>query len=1541
MASKMKKRLISLFTALTVAACALPAVTSAAAEKAPKYQDTARQMERLNRGLIAVRTPGAPRNGVEDGVYLSWRLLGDESLSNQAFDIYRDGKKIHTTGPHDATNYVDKGGNENNVYKVVKAGASEAMLNAEPGVKPFREWNHTADGSYAGNGTSEKNSFSWIDIPLVRPANVKNHGGGTSNYYAGANDASVGDLDGDGDYEIVLKWDPSDSKDSASSGYTGNVYIDAYEISEDNGGYMWRIDLGKNIRAGAHYTQFMVYDLDGDGKSEIAMKTAPGSIDGTGRYVTEVGDSDAIRNADNNAVYLSGKGIPTKGGEYLTIFDGETGAALYTTDYISRNAGDWGDSKYNRSERYLAAVAYLNGETPSLIMCRGYYARAMVRAYDWDGEKLTMLWEHNGDKKGANSLYGQGNHNLSVADVDNDGRDEIVYGSAILDDNGVAFANTNMGHGDAMHVSDFNNDGWQEVFSVKESSSGNDRKEDFRNANTGKVIYAIKGSGDNGRGLMTNADDSYADTHPNGLALGWSAAYGEAHDLKGNSVGPKPKTNSRTMTNFAVYWDGDLGRELLDDNQLAKYHISDSGSYTGRFYNGKNGYLPASSNNSTKQNPSLTVDLWGDWREEIIMPVGKNEGDTPYLRVMTSTLPTEYRLTTLMHDSQYRTAIAWQNVAYNQPPHPSYYIGSAALATDKNGNKLNYLAPETPFTRVRYTETVPVESITLADEKVTVRENDTYLLKATIYPENASTYSIVWNSSDENVAKVKGGLITGIAPGTATITATTRDGGFTASCQVTVIRVNVEGISLSEENISVKEGGYHWLTAAIYPEDATRKGIIWASSDESIATVDDGRVTGVSAGSCTVTATAVDGGYFAICRVTVLPVDDIDMLDSAVFEGSSGEGVTVFETDRTSAHMKLENAPENREFYRNFIPFYKDTATLSFTFNTGGKKNSSDAWNWDGREYTFGFDFVDTFGNSILNISQAYTSGAQPTMAMAHGVDAEEIKYAWAGSGNLDAGGTNPMNRSSTTWVVTLEFNYDEDICVATIENIQRDIAYTKTFPLEGKNFERLRYYATVDGNGPISVEPNLSNLSYTLSTAEKDASVTIMSVSENTAEARIIGGSDISEAQLIGELYDADGNLVETKEITTDLPAVREIEFEKNIGEHSMKLSLYSGDELLAEASLGVSGKPDIADVVATDQPEAAHPIEHAYDGNLSTYWTSQGTNSITFELEKDAIFTGAKAAFMKYEDDRTIPFRIYTSDDGANWRQVYAGSSVVGSGDFIDCVVSPVETAKFVKVECDGNTVSGWTSLAEVEIYSSVITENDKEEEKRPKALTIVSATATKEPEAANPKEHAYDGKMDTVWTSQGKQSITFDLDKVYMITDVSVAFMKYEDDRTIPFRVYISTDGKTENKIYDGSSVPRSGGFIDIEVSPSSEARYVRVECDGNTVSGWTSLAEVMIYGFEIEIPEPDDSEYAIYEVKVNGAVAEVTLHGRGEALLVGALYKADGALEEVKLVDIKELPAKAEITFSRDIDGYELRLLLWNSREGLAPLVPAKK
>ena len=687
-----------------------------------------RVMEKLDRGTVAVKK--------NDGVYLSWRLLGTESLTNQAFDIYRDSEKIYTTGEHDATCYTDSKGTADNKYTVVPKG--EAIDKTE------------AVDVWTTNTTYKGRSVAYKDIAFKVP-----DGGKTpkdEEYTYTANDMSVGDLDGDGEYEYIVKWDPSNSKDNSVKGYTGNVYLDAYEL---DGTLLWRIDLGVNIRAGAHYTQYMVYDFDGDGKSEVILKTAPGSKDGEGNYVSKAGKN--ITKGDDKKDYRNSSGLlmgKDGGPEYLTVFNGETGAAMQTVDFDPPRSiltsSEWGDSYANRSERYLAAVAYLDGVHPSVVMTRGYYTYVYAAAYTWDGTDLKEQWlstntptEENGgtgctvkyadgtSKNNTNkTLYAQGAHSVSVADVDNDGYDEIIFGSAVLDHDGTVLTYDGRGHGDAEHVSDFDNDGKQEIFMAHEAGKHNDKiipyAVDIKRYNGDIMLQAAQG--DIGRGIMDNVDDEYALSSGN-LSLFWSVAADGIYNQAGEKVGNIPNTNGSNMENFAVYWDGDLGRELLDGNKLVKYSIK---SGTERiYYDSKNSTLPGSINNSTKSNACLTADLFGDWREEIVLRYGDG------VRIYFSTIPTDYRLTTLMHDSQYRCAIAWQNVGYNQPPHTSYYIGSVALAKDSGGNTLNYLAPNTSFTEVTYPDTssiTPRPTIKTTPEPVSVSvtpDADTYLVDGT------------------------------------------------------------------------------------------------------------------------------------------------------------------------------------------------------------------------------------------------------------------------------------------------------------------------------------------------------------------------------------------------------------------------------------------------------------------------------------------------------------------------------------------------------------------------------------------------------------------------------------------------------------------------------------------------------------------------------------------------------------------------------------------------------------------------------------------
>lgn len=1099
----MKKKIVSAVLSTAMLTSAFAGISIANAEGwspntsgTPAYQQTARLMEKLNRGLVAVYTTPDSRNQTKQGVVLSWRLLGDEDLTNQAFKIYRDGVEIHTTGVHDATYYLDPSGKATNKYKVVRADATAAEIAAEPEVTPSTTW-VAAKGNEVGSGNSMPHSYTYVDIPISMPTDIA-HANTTalSNYSrddasGGANDASVGDLDGDGDYEIVLKWDPNDSRDSAGTTTTGHCVIDAYEIDPNNTGYKWRIDLGDNITAGAHYTQFMVYDYDGDGKSEVAMVTARGSysidIDGEKHYVTEVGDTDEIRNANNSAVELSkGKNI---GPEYITIFSGETGRPLRTTAGIplgSSNGSDWGDSKLNRSARYLAAVAYLDGVHPSYIAIRGMYNRSVLRAYNWDGQDFSLVWEHDsGKSKDPTKMYGQGNHNLSVADIDNDGKDEIVYGSACLDDDGVTvLGNTLLGHGDAMHTSDFNNDGVQEVFSVKEDSEGFKRGTDFRVAKTGEAIWSKSVKSDNGRGVMGNIDDAYAATHPDALALGWAAAHDKTFDFKGNEVAAKPASAGKgDFCNFLVYWDGDLASELLDANIIQKYDAAKG--WTKRFYGPSDGYtLSGQVNNGTKRNYSLVADLWGDWREEIIMPITDSNSHDTHLRIFTSIVPTEYRLTTLMHDCQYREAIAWQNVGYNQPPHTSYYIGSAALATDSEGKKLNYLAPATRYTKVVYEiDPVAVTGISLSPESFRLEKGKTQSVTANITPSDATKKGVTWTSSNESVAVVStGGTVKGVNPGKATITATTNDGGFTDSCEVEVWSNPVTGISVSENSMTLGTDCSKQLIAQVMPADASDTSFKWVSSNPAVASVDEnGVVYGMTSGLAVISAVTDEGNFTANCTVNVVPLKATDLTGSDKFTTTNTDTESVLsDASESSATLTQTKAKVNGEFHRTFTKVTDSKAMLSFRFTTGGMKDENDAWNWDGREYTMSVQFLGENDSNILTLSQPYASKAGTLTSAVGNEAAESFASAWStvvdGIGNIQG--------SAKRWIVNIEFDYDNDTAKATVigtdgtwEAINGQ--YTKEFDLNGLNLEKMVVSTVRDGDGVITAAPSVAELKY------------------------------------------------------------------------------------------------------------------------------------------------------------------------------------------------------------------------------------------------------------------------------------------------------------------------------------------------------------------------------------------------------------------------------------------------------------------------------
>jgi rhamnogalacturonan endolyase len=577
-----------------------------------------RQVEKLDRGLVALKT-GA-------GVFLSWRLLGTEPAGVR-FNVYRDGRRLNRE-PQALTNLVDAAGRADSLYTVraVAAGREQA---APAAVAPW--------------------SQPYLRVPVQKPAGGTTPDGVAYGYQL--NDGAPADLDGDGQYEFIVKWQPTNAKDNSQRGHTGSTLVDAYRL---DGTRLWRIDLGPNIRAGAHYTQIVAYDLDGDGRAEVMMKTADGTVDGQGKAI-----------GDAKADHRNGAGFVLAGPEWLTVFNGRTGAAMATADYDPPRVGQgeaWGDAYGNRVDRFLAGVAYLDGQRPSAVFARGYYTRAVVAAWDWRDGKLRKRWTFDSDADEASQpAAGQGAHWFSVADVDGDGRDDIIYGAATIASTGRLLYSTGLCHGDALHVSAFDpaREG-QQVFMVHESPRCyGEHGLEMHDAATGRLLWSMSGQNtDVGRGVCFDIDAA----HPG------AECWGNVGGLM-NASGKRISDQHPKRYNFAVWWDGDLLRESLDHVAIDKWNPA-AFSFE-KLLDGK--AFGAASNNGTKGTPVLSADLFGDWREEVVW---RNEDSTALL-VFSTPHPTAHRLVTLMHDPQYRVQVAAQNAAYNQPPHTSFHLGAA------------------------------------------------------------------------------------------------------------------------------------------------------------------------------------------------------------------------------------------------------------------------------------------------------------------------------------------------------------------------------------------------------------------------------------------------------------------------------------------------------------------------------------------------------------------------------------------------------------------------------------------------------------------------------------------------------------------------------------------------------------------------------------------------------------------------------------------------------------------------------------------------
>ena len=659
-----RKKILSIAAALCIAGCMVCIPDYSEADAASGYV-----VENLDRGISAISTGS--------GMMVSWRFLADDS-DNSIFKLYRNNALIYTSNAGNATCYLDKDGKSTDTYKVETVES----------------------GTIVSSDTCAMQSGSnYLEVKLDVPKAQ------TSGITYSPNDCTVGDVDGDGQYELFVKWDPSNSKDNSQKGKTDKVFIDCYKI---DGTKLWRIDLGVNIRAGAHYTQMLVADYDLDGLAEMVCKTADGTVDGVGNVI-----------GDSSKDYRNSNGYILSGPEYYTLFEGSTGKALDTVDYNPGRGtvSKWGDSYGNRVDRFLGAVAYLDGVKPSAVTVRGYYTRMTACAYDVVNKKLVQKWYFDTGNDKTKPGYGDGNHNCMPADVDNDGKQEIVLGATCLDDDGSVLWCLNTGHGDAMHLGDLLPDrkGLELWICHEDKPYG----VSLVDASNGKTIFHKDGDADTGRCCAANVWAG------NDGAEFWGLG-NDVFDGSGNTLSCR-----RPAVNFLSYWDGDLEREILDgytDKPATISKMKNDGTLT-TILSTDGAYTC----NTTKGTPCLSADIFGDWREELIV----RASDSKSLRIYCTPYETDYRITTLMHDPQYRNQVAGQNISYNQPPHTSFYLAS------------NYKLPERPNVSVLDDGIVIPPSPVFTPAVLT--EGAVYMIQN----ENSGLYMEVKDANAENTANVQ------------------------------------------------------------------------------------------------------------------------------------------------------------------------------------------------------------------------------------------------------------------------------------------------------------------------------------------------------------------------------------------------------------------------------------------------------------------------------------------------------------------------------------------------------------------------------------------------------------------------------------------------------------------------------------------------------------------------------------------------------------------------------------------------------------------
>lgn len=578
----------------------------------------------------------------EKNVFVSWRMRSTDDPFNTTYKLYANNRLVKTL--KDRTNVLLSAGTSVK-FRLEVLNAEGMVIDSQDDVRCDAKFFHHIKLEYPGDYTM-KNGSSVTYTP---------------------NDCSAYDMDGDGEQEIIMKWEPSNT--GATCTATAPQILDCYKL---DGTRLWRIDFGPNVLAGCRFT-FLCYDFDGDGKGELICKTAQGSKDASGAYL-HTGPA-ATANHTKSSVNSSGV-ITNAGKEWLTCFDGITGNELATINYwpLFDIRSNWDDrtgktdgADYgHRGNWFKGCVAFLDVDgkpTPCAVTVRGIYTYSYAAAYSWNGSELKTLWKHVSDKKGA-GIYAEGAHSLTVGDLDSDGFDEVMVGAAAIDHNGSLLWRTGLGHGDATHLSDFDPDNeGMEVFIITEEGSA---KYDAAliDAKTGKILVGkTQTGGDTARGIAFDCDDRY-----NGAEF---MEWGDANLMtcKGNIIAPwKQGTVTSSSINYAIYWDGDLLREYHDRSHVDKWNSKTlAWDRTCTLYNYGYG---ANSVNGTKYNPNLQCDLYGDWREEAVY--WAQNGNDYYLTIFTTTTETKYKLPWLRDDHTYDMAIAWQNCGYNQPPHLGY-----------------------------------------------------------------------------------------------------------------------------------------------------------------------------------------------------------------------------------------------------------------------------------------------------------------------------------------------------------------------------------------------------------------------------------------------------------------------------------------------------------------------------------------------------------------------------------------------------------------------------------------------------------------------------------------------------------------------------------------------------------------------------------------------------------------------------------------------------------------------------------------------------